>query len=67
MKQANLDIRQAAKVAKIPLWRIAALLPMNDAAFSRKLRFELSSREKIRIFDIIEELKEEADREQEAL
>ena len=59
MKQANLDVRNYAKTKNIPLWEIAYRLGINDGNFSRKLRRELPDEEKQRIFNIIDELKEE--------
>lgn len=55
----NQDIKEAAKKAKIKLWQIADKLGINDGNFSRKLRKELSSEEKQKIFDIIADLENE--------
>lgn len=55
----NKDIREAAKQAGVCLWEIAERLGMNDGNFSRKLRKELSSQERERIMEIINELAKE--------
>lgn len=56
---ANQDIRRAAAGAGVKLWRIAEALGIADCNFSRKLRQELSTDEKERIFSIIERLSKE--------
>lgn len=56
---SNVDIRQAAEQAGVKLWQIADALGIADFAFSRKLRHELPSEEKDRIFAIISELSQE--------
>ena len=58
MTKANLDIRQEAKAAKIPLWRIAAALAVSEQTLVKRLRFELSEKDKQDIRNIIAELKE---------
>lgn len=55
----NNDIRSAAKKAGILLWQIANEYGVNDSNFSRKLRKELPSAEKEKIFAIIERLAKE--------
>lgn len=52
----NSDIRSEAKAAGLHLWQIAEGLGIHDSNFSRKLRHELSEREKARIRKIISEL-----------
>ena len=53
----NQEIRQAAKEANVPLWRIADVAyGITDSYFSRKLRHELPAEEKTRILEIIKEL-----------
>ncbi len=53
----NVDIRKAAKEAKVNLWEIAEAYGINDGNFSRKLRRELPDAEKTKILDIIEQIK----------
>lgn len=53
---ANQDIRSAAKEAGIFFWQIADKLNMQDSAFSRKLRRELSTAEKEKVLTAIREL-----------
>lgn len=55
----NNDIRKAAKIAGVFLWQIAEELGVNDGNFSRKLRKELPTAEKEKIFAIIERLAKE--------
>ena len=55
----NTDIRESAKQAGVRLWEIAERLGMNDGNFSRKLRKELSSQEREKIMEIINELAKE--------
>jgi len=52
----NLTIRNLAREAHIPLWKIADALGIADSTFSRKLRYELPEEEKQRILSIIREL-----------
>jgi hypothetical protein len=52
----NQDIRDKAKKSKVKLWEIAEVLDMADSNFSKKLRKELPSTEKQKIFSIIEDL-----------
>lgn len=57
MEQANQDIRNAARAAKVPLWAIADKLEIGEISLIRKLRHELSDEDKQAIFKIIAELK----------
>ncbi len=56
MKKQNLDIRNAAKESGVRLWEIADELGILDVSFSRKLRKELSTEEKAKIYAIIAQL-----------
>ncbi len=49
----NLDIREQAQKSKVKLWEIAQELNINDGNFSRKLRKELTLKEKQKIFNLI--------------
>lgn len=53
----NTRIRDAARIANIPLWRIAHHLGVTDGTLSRKLRQELPKPEQQRILEIIDQLK----------
>lgn len=57
----NQDIRRTAAGAGVKLWQIAEKLGITDCSLSRKLRRELSSEEKEKIFSIIQELAGEVD------
>ena len=52
---ANEDIRKAISEAKVKYWQVADALGMTDGGFSRKLRNELSTKEKERVFRAIKE------------
>lgn len=52
----NDDIRRAAHNAGVRLWEIANELGINDGNFSRKLRTELSAREKEKVLSIINQI-----------
>lgn len=55
-KEANKDIRIAAKAAGVLHWEIAEKLGIQDSAFSRKLRRELPAEEREKILSIIDEM-----------
>jgi len=59
MQKANLDVRERAASAGVMLWEIAERYGCTDGNFSRKLRRELPEQDKLRIFSIIEEIKNE--------
>ena len=52
---ANEDIRSAAMAAGVYLWEIAEGLGIRDASLSRKLRIELSDKDKEKCFKVINE------------
>jgi len=58
---ANTDIRQLAKNSGVYLWQIADRVGIADTNFSRKLRRELPEKEKVRIRQIINDLKAETE------
>lgn len=55
----NKEIREAAKAARVTLWRVAEKLGLCDSQLSRKLRHELPEAEKQKILQIIEQLSKE--------
>lgn len=57
----NQDIRRTAAGAGVKLWQIAGALGIADYSLSRKLRRELPTEEKEKIFSIIRELAKEAE------
>lgn len=58
----NLDIRKAARLANVPLWKIGqALGGYTDSYFSKLLRKEFSTERKQKVFEIIKELKQQGD------
>lgn len=58
MVKANNDIRQEAKKACVPLWKIADILGVGEYTIIRKLRYELPEEEKAKIRQAINEIKE---------
>ena len=56
MKQKNMDIRLAAAGSGVKLWQIAEALGVTDSTLSRKLRQELSEKEKEKVLSIIQEI-----------
>nr|DAV30062.1 MAG TPA: PURINE NUCLEOTIDE SYNTHESIS REPRESSOR/DNA Complex REGULATION, DNA-BINDING, REPRESSOR, PURINE [Caudoviricetes sp.] len=52
----NVDIRRVAAGNGVRLWQIADALGISDAQFSRKLRREISTEEKEKVFEIIAQL-----------
>ena len=55
----NKDIREYAASHNVKLWQIANELGINDGNFSRRLRKELTTEEKEKIFAIIDNLSQE--------
>lgn len=53
---ANIDIRQTAKEKGVRLWEIAERLRISDPTMTRKLRKELTEREKVFYLDIIDQI-----------
>ena len=56
---ANKDIRTAAFMADIPLWKLAKKLGYSESGFSRKLRCEMGATDKGKCLAAIGELKAE--------
>ena len=56
MSSANIDIRKEAKHANVPHWQIAKRLGCAESTFCRKLRDELSPKEKAEVRQAIMEL-----------
>lgn len=57
---SNQEIRETAKNKKVRLWQIADKLGISEPTMTRKLRHELTKKEKKRIIKIINELAEGA-------
>ena len=51
-----MDIRAAARAAKVPLWKIADELGVSELTVSRRLRHELPDLEKEELFSIIKRI-----------
>jgi hypothetical protein len=65
LKEANVDIKSRINSSNIKFWQVALQLGITDSMFSRKLRVELSEKEKARIYKIIEELAKEMEKDNE--
>lgn len=52
----NLEVRRAAKTAKIPLWKVAAGVGISEPTLIRWLRFPLPTEKERRIMTVIQEL-----------
>jgi len=52
----NADVKAKAWEKGVKLWQIADALGIQDNAFSRKLRHELTAEEKEKIFKVIDGL-----------
>ncbi len=57
MSKANIDIRTALKLAKIPVWTCAAKIGVCENTLLRWLRMEMPADKKERIFKAIDEIK----------
>lgn len=58
MNIANSEIRCATLAAGLRQWQVAELIGMNESAYSRKLRKELSKPEKEKILAAIKKVVE---------
>lgn len=56
---SNSDIRTAAKRAGVYLYEVAAVMGISEPTMTRKLRFELSDEQKKAIFNTIEKIRNE--------
>lgn len=55
----NGAIREAAKAKGVRMWRIAEAMGINEAVFSRKLRYELPEKEAQKILAVIDRIAKE--------
>ena len=58
-KMRNQDLRDYANSKKIYLWEVAEEIKLSPSKFSEVLRYELSTKEKEKYFEIIDRLAEE--------
>lgn len=56
----NLDIRHLARVAEIPLWRVACEIGISEATFYRWMRHPLSGERRERTVAALDRLRGEA-------
>lgn len=52
----NIEIRNYAKKKRVKLWEIADVYGVSDVTLSKKLRYELSEKDKENIMQIIDDL-----------
>ena len=62
----NVEVRESAKRAGVRLWQVAMELGMAEATLTRKLRIELSPRDKALVLEAIEAIASRQDQEVEA-
>lgn len=55
----NLNIRNAARIADIPQWKIADALGISEATFTRWLRVKLSPEREKKVMEVIDRLTQE--------
>lgn len=55
----NLSVRQRAKKARIPLWRVAAAIGVSEPTLTRWLRFPLPAEKENRVIEAISRLERE--------
>ncbi len=53
---ANIEIRRKIGMSLIPKWKIAEVIGINEATFSRWMRYEMSEERKQRVLMAIEKL-----------
>ncbi len=59
MFEANKHIRRAARIANVPLWKIAAAVGVSEPTLTRWLRFPLDADKEAHIMAAISELSQE--------
>ncbi len=59
MVKANIELRKAARRAKVPFWAVADRLGISESQISRNLRRELSERDKALYLGLIQQIKRE--------
>lgn len=60
----NSDVRTAAKNAGVFLYQIAAAIGISEPTMTRKLRFELTKDEKKSIFEAINQIAKEREKQE---
>lgn len=55
----NLSIRNAARIANLPQWKIAAALGISEATFTRWMRVKLSTEREEKVMEVIDRLAQE--------
>ena len=60
----NTEIRRMARVAGIPLWRVAAAIGISEPTLTRWLRFPLPAEKENRVIEAISRLERPANKSQ---
>ena len=55
----NQEVRKAARVAGVPLWKVAAAIGVSEPTFMRWMRFPLPKEKETRIMEAISALGQE--------
>ena len=55
----NRELKDYIKSRGVYLWQVAAKLGVSDITFTKRLRFELSEKDKVKILALVEELAKE--------
>lgn len=58
MIKANAEIRNSLREAGVPVWRLALAMGVCENTILRRMRVELSAKDKKKYLDIIKDLKE---------
>ena len=59
MQKNNAEVRRAARIAGVPLWKVAASIGVSEITLSRWLRLPLSEEKENRILTAISMLEKE--------
>ena len=59
MLKENAEVRQSARSAGVPLWKVAAMLSVSEPTLIRWLRFPLKEDKETRIMEAIKNLSKE--------
>ena len=62
MTQENVKVRTAARIANVPMWKIAAAIGISEPTLTRWLRFPLPADKECRILEAISKLEGVTDR-----
>lgn len=58
----NKDVRRAARIGGVPMWKVAMVLGISEATIYRWLRTELPAEKRAAVMAAIEKLSEEVEK-----